>query len=203
VKPSKLRFTLLVICSIGMCVLFVPLVGSAQELAPEHAELTNLREKIFASYEARNLDALLDDVHPDVIATWQNGFRARGHDEVRKFYSEMLQGDKRIVKDVKSKLTVDKMSVLHGDKTAVACGGLTDAFVLASGGELSLESKWTATMVKDKDRWLVASFHVSSSIFENPVLSAMQTWFTRLVGIVGVVAMVLGAIFGFMMARRK
>ena len=173
-----------------------------QELDPAHAELSQLRERVFAAYESRNLDALLEDVHPEVIATWQNGFRARGHNAVRSFYDEMLNGDQRVVRDVKSKFTVDGLSVIHGDRAAVACGNLEDHFELANGTKLDLQSKWTATLVKQDDRWLIASFHVSASIFENPILAAFKSWLTTCVVATAVVASIAGGIFGFLMTRR-
>ena len=174
-----------------------------QEESPVHAELRELRDRIFASYEARDLDALLKDVHPEVIATWQNGFRARGHNDIRTFYKEMLGGDKPIVRDVKSKLTVDGLSVLHGDQTAVACGNLVDQFDLTSGSKLDMESKWTATVVKQEGRWLVASFHVSVSVFDNPVMSAMQSWLTKCIYGAAVIAAIVGGVIGFKMAGKK
>ncbi len=173
-----------------------------QELSPVHAELSQLRERVFAAYESRDLDALLQDVHPEVIATWQNGFRARGHNAVRSFYDEMLNGDQRVVRDVKSKLTVDGLSVLHGERTAVACGNLADQFELMNGTKLDLQSKWTATLVKQDDQWMIASFHVSSSVFDNPILAAVKAWLTTCIVITAIVASIVGGIFGFLMTRR-
>ena len=173
-----------------------------QELDPVHAELSQLRERVFAAYESRNLDALLQDVHPEVIATWQNGFRARGHNAVRSFYDEMLNGDQRVVRDVKSNLTVDGLSVLHGDRAAVACGNLDDHFELMNGTKLDLQSKWTATLVKRDDRWMIASFHVSSSVFDNPILAAVKSWLTTCIVITAIIASIVGGIFGFLMTRR-
>jgi ketosteroid isomerase-like protein len=174
-----------------------------QDESPVHEELRKLRDRIFASYEARDLEALLRDVHPEVIATWQNGFRARGHEDVRTFYKEMLSGDKPVVRDVKSKLTVDGLSVLLGDNTAVACGNLADQFDLTSGSQLNMDSKWTATVVKQGDRWVVASFHVSASVFDNPVLSAVQSWLTNCIFGAAAIAAVVGGVVGFKMAGKK
>ena len=188
----------------AMVLLFAAInsVGIGQELEPAHAEISQLRERVFAAYESRNLDALLQDVHPEVIATWQNGFRARGHNAVRTFYDEMLNGDQRVVRDVKSTFTVDGLSVLHGERAAVACGNLDDHFELRNGTNLDLKSKWTATLVKQDDRWLIASFHVSSSVFDNPILAAVKSWLTTCIVITAIVASIVGGIFGFLMTRR-
>jgi ketosteroid isomerase-like protein len=177
-------------------------IGMAQE-SPIHDELRKVRDELFAAYEARDIDALLQRVHPEVVATWQNSFRARGHSEVRKFIDDMLSGKQPVVKDVKSTLTVDGLSVLHGDTTAVACGDILDQFSLTSGSAFELNSKWTASMVKSDGRWQVASFHVSSNIFDNPILGMAQSWLVTVAAIVGVISLMVGLIVGRTLLRPK
>jgi uncharacterized protein (TIGR02246 family) len=166
-------------------------------------ELLALREAVIRAYEARDIEAVLAHVHPEVIATWQNGFRARGRDAVRKFFNDMMTGESRIVRDVKSRLEVDGAAIRHGDDAAVACGTLSDDFDLASGSRLHLESKWTATLIRLDGRWLIGSFHVSASIFENAVLDAVRSWATRLAVGLGVVGLLVGAAAGRLLARRR
>jgi uncharacterized protein (TIGR02246 family) len=166
-------------------------------------ELLALRDEVIKAYEARDIDGVLAHVHPDVIATWQNGFRARGRDEVRQFFNEMMTGESRIVRDVKSTLSVDGSSVMFEDDAAVACGALVDDFDLASGTSLHLASKWTSTLVKVDGRWLIASFHVSASIFENPVLAAVRSWAITLAIGVGAVGVLIGVVAGRLVIPRK
>ena len=115
----------------------------------------------------------------------------------------MMTGESRIVRDVKSRLEVDGAAIRHGDDAAVACGTLSDDFDLASGSRLHLESKWTATLVRLDGRWLIGSFHVSASIFENAVLDAVRSWATRLAVGLGVVGLLVGAAAGRLLARRR
>lgn len=198
VSSSRTAFAWL----IGIVAISCSTIGLAQE-SPLHDELRKLRDDAFAAYEARDIDGLLQHVHPEVIATWQNGLRARGHAEVRKFIDDMLNGDQPVVKDVKSTLTVDGLSVLHGDTTAVACGDILDEFALTSGSTFALNSKWTASLVKTDSRWQVASFHVSSNIFDNPILGMAQTWLISVASIVGTISLIVGLIAGRMLLRPK
>ncbi len=174
-----------------------------EEESPIHNELRQLRDKVFAAYESRNIDALFEHVHPQVVATWQNSTRARGHAEVRNFIDEMLSGKQPVVKDVKSTLTVDGMSVLHGESTAIACGDILDKFTLSSGTSFDLNSKWTASVVKIDGRWQIASFHVSSNLFENPILNAAKSWLITLASIGGVIGLFLGLLIGRKCCRPK
>ena len=155
-----------------------------------------LRERMFAAYENRDLDGLLADCADEIIITWQNGERNVGHQEFRDFYKSMMSGDNAIVEDISSEFSVDDASILYGDNTAVARGTVNDRFILASGSEFLLKSKWTATLVKIQGEWKIASFHVSASIFENPILDAAKgSLFT-----VGAIAAACGLLVGIVAA---
>jgi ketosteroid isomerase-like protein len=161
-----------------------------------HAELRELRDRMFAAYQQRDMDLLLKDVATDVVITWQNADRNEGHAEFLGFYNKMMNGDSKIVKDISSTLEVDGLSVLYGDDTAVARGTLADHFVLANGSDFTLDSKWTATVVKQGDSWKVASFHVSASIFDNPILAVANGWLMKTGLIAGIVGLVIGLLIG-------
>lgn len=161
-----------------------------------HKELKELRNRMFAAYETRDLDGLLADCAENIVITWQNGERNVGHQEFRDFYNEMMSGDNAIVEDISSEFVVDDTSILYGDKTAVARGTVDDRFVLANGSEFLLKSKWTATVVKVDGTWKVASFHVSASIFDNPILDAAKGSLVT----VGVIAAICGVLLGFIIS---
>lgn len=181
----------LTIASLGL----LPSAAGAQDTAedPIHGQLRSLRDSMFQAYEKRDVDKLLTYLEPEAIVTWQNGDRTVGPKELKAFYDRMMTGDSRVVTDVKSKLVVDGLSTLYGGDTAVAKGTLEDTFVLASGSSFVLNNKWTATVVKSGDDWKVASFHASSSIFDNPILAAAQQWTLTLMAVGAAVGLLVGA----------
>ncbi len=168
-----------------------------------HEQLRALRDRMFDAYEQRDIDKLLQDVAPDVVITWQNGDRNEGHAEFREFYDRMMKGDNSVVKDVSSKFEVDDLSVLYGDDTAVARGSQEDQFELNDGSKFTLLSRWTATVVKQDEQWKVASFHVSSNIFDNPILSTATGWLMKVGLIGGLVGLILGLGLGRVTKRRS
>ncbi len=167
-----------------------------------HRQLRELRDRMFAAYEQRDMDALLKDVAPNVVITWQNADRNEGYEEFLRFYNEMMNGDSKIVKDISSTFEVDGPSILYGDDTAVARGTLADHFVLTDGSDFTLNSKWTATVVKQSDGWKVASFHVSANIFDNPILTVAKSWLTKVGLICGIIGLVIGLLVGRASSRR-
>jgi ketosteroid isomerase-like protein len=137
---------------------------------PAHQELRALRDRMLDAFNKNDLDALLQNVHPNVVVTWQNGEVSRGHQGIRDYYQKMMHGPKHIVDSVTAKkVEVDERTLLYGDKGGVAFGTIDEDFKLANGMEFHLPNRWTAGVVKDNDRWLVVALHISANVFDNPI----------------------------------
>jgi hypothetical protein len=67
--------------------------------------------------------------------------------------------------------------------------------------EFDLKNRWTATLVKEDGRWLIAGYHVSANVLDNPVLDAAKTAMYWTGGITLVIGFVLG-IIGSMVVRK-
>jgi len=171
-----------------------------------HKELRALKDELTAAFNKRDLDALLKHVHKDAVVTWQNAVVSRGHKGVRDYYEKMLVGDKSIVIDVKSAPEVGELSVLHGGEnplTAVAYGTLNDQYKLRDGMEVKLDSVWSATLVKEDGRWLIADFHASTNTFDNAVMNiAVQKTLTIAGGGGAAVGFLLGIVLMFVFRRK-
>lgn len=195
--------------SAGQDVTSPPATSTAYEGQPDqsaqeaiHTELRALRERMFDAYEKRDMDALLKDVAPDVVITWQNMDRNVGHEEFREFYDRMMNSDNGVVKNISSEFEVDGVSFLYGNNTAVARGTQADTFTLNDGSHFTLNSKWTATVVRQENGWKVASFHVSSNIFDNPILDVAKGWLLKAGLAGGLIGMFIGLLIG-RATRRK
>ena len=141
-----------------------------------HDEIRALRDGFLAAFEKKDVEQMLSYMNDNVVITVQNAEVLRGHDQVRKFHQRMSEGDDRLVQDLKSNLEVDELSILYGDDTAIAFGDMNDEFTLSRGMEFDLHSRWTATLVKQDNRWSVAAFHVSTNMFDNGVSNLMSKW---------------------------
>jgi len=147
---------------------------------------------------------MLTHVAPNVVVTWQNGEVSRGANGVRKFYDEVLNSPDKIVANIASTLKVDDLSILYGSETAIAFGSIHDhitlnhsiarAAFLGTGDVLALDSRWTATLVKLDGQWKVASYHVSTDAFFNPILSMAIAAGKRSALLAGVGGLIPGAL---------
>jgi hypothetical protein len=67
------------------------------------------------------------------------------------------------------------------------------------GKEFEFNSRWTATLVKENGRWLLASYHVSLNALDNPLINGAKKslmWAVVAAGVIGLVA-------GLLIGKRK
>jgi ketosteroid isomerase-like protein len=190
-----------------------PAAAMSPDIEATHAALRALRESLLDAWTRRDMDALLAHVDPNVVVTWQNGDVSRGPEGIRKFYNEVMVGPNRLISGISSTLTVDELSILHGDNTAIAFGSIHDdltlsrgiarAAVLGSGDKFSMDSRWTATIAKKDGQWKLASYHVSVDAFSNSILSKAIAVAKQTAIIAGIGGLLLGAIVTWFFMRRR
>lgn len=168
----------------------------AQSEDPAHAELRALRTQLLDAISAGDIDKVLPVLHPNVVITWQNGEVNRGRDGVKAFFERM---GRQSFGGYKLPPTPDDLTILHnGGMSGVSFGRSVGQFNVL-GASWEFENRWTATMVKEDGRWLLTSYHVSWNALDNPLLNAA----TRSVYWVGPAALLLGALLGALVMRRR
>ncbi|WP_434387534.1 SgcJ/EcaC family oxidoreductase [Melittangium boletus] len=189
-------------------VLLAPSMLLAQEArAPEgdaatHEALRALKNDMEQALNAQDLDRLLSHLHPDVVFTTMNNDVRVGKDAIRAYYEQMRNGPNRVVEKLTAKFEVDDLTRLYGD-TGLAQGSSTDHYVLTDGSDLVVHGRWSCALVKQGDRWLIASFHYSTNVFDNPVLDLVKKKAATFGGVGGVVLLLGGIAVGRFMGRRK
>jgi ketosteroid isomerase-like protein len=178
--------------------------GNAPE-DPAHQQLRDLRDEMIKAFNARDIERLLTFMHPDVVVTWQDGTVSRKREGVQKYYQDMLLNPKAIVESLSiDQLDVAELSILYGNdkdkNTALSFGTMK----LRDGLEFSLHSHWTVTAVKEGDKWLIASAHLSTNAFDNEVMNLVVKrvglWTG---GIALVVGLLLGSLVTILVKRRR
>ena len=190
--------------SIAALALLLAVALPAQSQAPSkdeavHNELRALRDGLLAAINKRDLDTQLGYLHPNVVVTWQNAEVSRGRDGVRRYLDGLLRGPAKVVDDYSTEVNVDELTILYGGDTGISFGSAVDHFKLSNGSTLDVPSRWSATLVKEGGKWLIASVHSSTNLFDNPLLAAAK----KLAYIAGGVALVVGLVAGFLLGRRK
>src|SRR5580700_4462405 len=186
--------------------MFLPLVAlsaSSQALPPKdeavHSELRALRDGLIDAMNKGDIDRELAFMHPNVVVTWHNAEVSRGRDGVRAYLTRMLSGPDRIVSSYSATVAIDELTILYGGSTGISFGSAIEHFKLNDGRTLDLPARWSATVVKDGDKWLVASLHASDNLFDNPLLAMAK----RTAYWAGGAALLAGSIIGSFLSRRR
>jgi ketosteroid isomerase-like protein len=179
-------------------------------VAETHDALRRVRDEMLDAWKRRDIDALLAHVDPNVVVTWQNGTVSRGPDAIRAFYKSMLAGDAGVLASINSTLTVDDLSVLQGPDTAIAFGNIHDDMTFkrplffAGPTTLSLNSRWTATLVRKAGEWKLASYQAGVNPFSNPILEMATRAAGRIGAAVGfIIGVLVALLIGWAVRRRK
>jgi ketosteroid isomerase-like protein len=189
----RVLLTLVTVIAAG---LGVPLSAQVTE-DPAHNELRALRDQVLNAIMSGDVERTLTYVHPDVVVTWQNHEVSRGHQGLREFMRRMGTDAFRGYKVLPSP---DELTILHGGDTGISFGASVGQYRLL-GREFEAANRWTATLVRENGRWLLAGYHVSSNILNNPLLNAAERGLAVAAGVGGIVGLAVGVLIG--RRRRK
>ena len=155
---------------------------------PAHDELRALRGEVLGAITQGDFDKVLTFVHPNVVITWQNNQVCRGHKGLREFMDRM---GKQAFKRHKVPPTPDELTIFYGDNTGLSFGQTVAQYNIL-GKELEVTSRWTATLVKENGRWLLAGYHVSANVLDNPLLNGAKKALYWAAGVAGLLGLGIG-----------
>jgi uncharacterized protein (TIGR02246 family) len=179
----------------------MPVAPASEIIEPNHEihnALRGLRDRLLDATNKKDIDGILAEMHPNVVVTWQNAEVSHGKQAVRAYLERMLKGPNPVVRSYRATVNVDDLTTLYGPSTGVAYGSSVETFDLTSGQKFTMRGRWSATMVNENGRWLLASVHASSNLFDNPLLNAAKK--SLLIGIIG--SAVLALLVGWFIGRR-
>lgn len=162
---------------------------------PAHEELRTLRTKIITAITQGDIATVLRHVHPNVVVTWQNAEVCRGQQGLKDFFDRM---GKKSFKGYKVPPTPDELTLLYGSDTGITFGQTVAEYRLL-GKSYEIKSRWTATLVKENGKWLLAAYHISMNTLDNPLLTAAK----RSAAIAAAAALALGLATGIFLRKRK
>ena len=148
------------------------------------------------SGELTDLQKLLELVHEDVVLAAMNGEFAVGKSGVIEYFNKTMTGSDRTVQSIHHTFEVAALTTLYGGDTGVAYGTSMGTYELTNGMNIVVDTNWTATMVNEGGKWLLASFQFAPNIFDNPVLNQAVNAVYWGVGIAGIVGLMLGFLVG-------
>ena len=151
--------------------------GWAQQPDPhaeDRAQLRAMLAEFEAAINAQSIDRMVAVMDDNVTVIWLNAEVSRGKDEVRAYYGRMVGHDKAILSKYLTKASLGAPAKFYGD-VAIADGSAMDEFYPIARGFFRLDSRWSTTVIKNAGQWKILALHLSSNVFNNPLLDEVQT----------------------------
>ncbi len=169
-----------------------------------HNELRALRDRAVTAVNKRDADALMKELHPDITFTAINNEVVHGIEQAKAYYQKMLVGAGRIIDDMSLTVEPDATAGLYENGTMATSSGSSNAhFKLATGTEIDLPLRWSATLHRSNDKWSILSMHFSANMFDNPLLGALTSTTKWIALGVGLVTILVGYFFGRWSRKRS
>jgi uncharacterized protein (TIGR02246 family) len=175
---------------------------SREPNADVHNALRQLKTRLVDAMNKGDIESMLAELHPDVVVTWQNAEVSHGRDGVRQYLKRMMKDPNHVVEGYHADIEVDDLTKLYGD-TGIAYGTSVEQFRLKGGMNFTLNGRWSATMVRENGRWLLANVHASSNLFDNPLVAAAKKTLYVAVAVSFIVALLLGWFIGRRSSRAR
>jgi hypothetical protein len=166
---------------------------------PAHQELRLLRDGLLTAMNKGDLEGTLKYLHTNCVITWHNAEVSRGHDGVRDYFNRVMTGPNKIVESFTCSVNVDELTILYGDNMGICYGSSDEHFKLATGKDLDVKGRWSATLVKENGQWLIASLHASTNLFDNVMLDIAE----KTIKVVAIASLIIGLIIGWLIGRRR
>lgn len=184
-------------------------VGAASAQTPPanaalHTELRALRDRTVDAVNKRDAEALMKELDQNIVFTAMNNEVVHGIAEARAYYQRMMVGAGRIVEDMKMTIDTDRLSDLYeNNNVAIAAGSSNVHFKLSTGTEFDVPLRWSATVRRADGKWSLVNVHFSANMFDNPLLTTLQSSMKWIGLACALVALVIGFFAGRWSRRRS
>jgi uncharacterized protein (TIGR02246 family) len=154
----------------------------------DRAAIATIVRDLEDATNARDTQRICALATEDVVVVSKNGDIIAGKRALASYLDRMI-GAAPALKEMHTRVQMDARAILM-DRTAVAYGTSEDEYVFTCGFKLAITTRWSASLVKEDEKWRIARVHFSFDLFDNPLLNG-----ARYAARVGAgIAFVLGAL---------
>jgi ketosteroid isomerase-like protein len=184
--------------------LTLPLYAAEEADHEIHQELRGILTTVQTAVNSGNYDAMLPVLSKDIRATTITQEVMSGHDQVSAYFKHWF-GPGGFLKKLNMTFNADALTELSPDKTwGVVRGFGVERYTLADGRQYDMQTRWTATVVKEADgKWRLRTIHFGTNFLDNPILTEAKRAVVKYAAVAGGAGLALGLLLGFLLGRRK
>ena len=182
-----------------ICILASPLRAQEDPRAADHEQLRGLLQEAKRAVNEYDLDALGPLLAPGFVLVLADQTVITSLEGLKTYFHAMFRAEDAPLRGVTIEPQALARSQLIDQRVAVDYGMSSDTYLLPGGHPMTMESRWTATLVQNQGRWQIQSLHAGVNILDNPILTAARqaSWLWALGGLV------LGTLVGWLIGRRR
>ena len=169
-----------------------------------HEELRGLLTGIQDAVNTEEYGALAQYFHRDMSVTTINQEVLTSRDDIVPYFDKWF-GEGGYLKTLEMALEADELTQLYADRTmGIVRGAGTEDYVLSDTRSFPMETRWTATVIKDNDgAWRILSIHIGTDFLDNPILSVAESA-NRYFAMGGAaIGLLVGLLLSYLWGRRK
>lgn len=190
-----------------LAVLLIGFSMAAHAEEPDHAiheELRSVLTVVESAINSGDYDKMLPVLSEDIRATPINQEFLSSRAEVSAYFKKWF-GAEGYLKKLEISLTPDKLTELSADKTwGVVYGNGIERYVLSDGRPYDLQTRWTATMMKEADgQWRIRAIHIATNFLDNAILTEAEHALGKAAGAGGALGLLVGGGLGWWLRRKK
>lgn len=190
-------------------VLFISLASVLAQTAPQpereadHVALRSLRDKVALAVSNQDIQGLTSSFAKDFVFTTVDQTPITSQEQLKAFYDRMFHSPKALVTAVKTEPKADILTRFIDANTGVCYGSSQETYTMKDGSIVSMNLRWTATVVKENGEWKVAAAHVGTNFLDNPVLSRLASYEKKIAIACGVGGLLVGLLLGVGISKCK
>jgi ketosteroid isomerase-like protein len=169
-----------------------------------HTELRGVLSGLEQAVNNEKYDDIATFFHEKLHVTTINQEVISSRPEISAYFNKWF-GANGYLKKVHMTLTADKLTELYGDKTyGVVSGSGVEDYILADGRKFGMNTRWTATVIKDSDgKWKILTLHLGTDFLDNPILAKAESSLMTFAGAGLALGILIGCLVMFLLGRRK
>lgn len=169
----------------------------------DHAALRQLRDKAAAAINNLDGKTLASCFAKEFVFTTVNQTVITNQTQFQEFFDRMFHSSDSLVTGMKTEATADILTRFIDENTGVCYGSTKDTYTLKSSEVVTMNNRWSATVVKENGEWKVALAHVGTDFMHNPVLDRAAAFAKKLALGAGLGGLVLGILLCRLLCCRK
>lgn len=178
----------------------------SEENHEDHEELRALLKGATTAINEERFENLQDYFHPKLRVTTVNQESIIKPEALEPYFRSWV-GPEQYVLKMNMSMEADELTEFYGDgpsRFGVVRGKGVEDYDLADGRDLKLDTRWTATVVKDAGgKWKILALHLGTNFYDNPIVAQFQQA-TKTYGFGGLgLGILLGVVLGFLLGRRQ